>query len=194
MKKPTLMWLALVMVALLLGGCHPPNYNPPGGGNAAVWIEFPADGQILPNQVVPFVVYATDDGGVAGIRLEINGMSLPVQAPTRLSPDGYMVRLDQTWQPLPPVEGQIYPDSFDLRRICIHHFLHCLLPGRGESRNRVKPKRAIHCNNAHRHAALHHPAAGYANRHTHHDLCRVLGCTALCQCWRVYYPQLECFW
>jgi len=102
--RACLPWAA-ALALVLVSGCTPPNYNR-GSGNATVWIEFPPNGQILPDQPVAIVIYATDDGGVTGLSLKVNGMTLPVQAPTRLSPDGYMVRLDQTWYPLQPTQGQ----------------------------------------------------------------------------------------
>ena len=102
-------WVAVVVIALGLGGCEMPEGQSvaqiPESGDS-VWIEFPAEGQIVPNQVIPFVVYATSEGSVPAISLEVNGVALSTNQTASLDSDGSgrMARLDQVWQP--PAEGE----------------------------------------------------------------------------------------
>jgi hypothetical protein len=70
-----------------------------------VWIEFPYQGQILPNEVFSFVVYASSAGGVGSISLTINGQGLGTGDTNDHSQDGSMslVSVEPGWQP--PAEG-----------------------------------------------------------------------------------------
>ena len=80
--------------------------NPDAGG-ASVWIEFPLEGQALPEgAVVTFVIYASSAGGVEAISLTLNSEPMPPGTLKDLSNDGdgSMVRLEQTWQPPGPGE------------------------------------------------------------------------------------------
>jgi len=75
----------------------------PGGDYAGpeTWIEFPADGDILPMGEVTFTVYSAGQG-IGGIDLILNGAPLPPAAVTDLG--GSLVRVDSQW--LPPEEGE----------------------------------------------------------------------------------------
>ena len=68
---------------------------------AMVWIEFPYNGQILPNEAITLVVYASSAGGVAAISLAVNGQAQPAGSLTDHSTDGSMnlVSIEQAWQP-----------------------------------------------------------------------------------------------
>jgi hypothetical protein len=78
----------------------------PGTGGANVWIEFPLEGQLLPETATTFVVYASSAGGVEAITLSLNGEPMSAGSLKDLSNngDGSMVRLEQTWQPPGPGE------------------------------------------------------------------------------------------
>ena len=78
----------------------------PASGGDSVWIEFPFQGQTLPEGEITFVVYASSASGVGAINLAINGETLPAGSPTDLSKDGSgtVVRLEQVWQSTGPGE------------------------------------------------------------------------------------------
>ena len=75
------------------------------GDAGHVWIEFPYQGQTLPNEALTFVVYASSAGGVKSINLAINGQGLETGALTDHSMDSSMslVSVEPGWQP--PGEG-----------------------------------------------------------------------------------------
>ena len=75
--------------------------NAPASDGTRVWIEFPFQGQTMPQETITFVVYASSASGVEAINLAVNGEALPVGSPTDLSTDGSrsVVRLEQDWQP-----------------------------------------------------------------------------------------------
>ncbi|MFZ5908848.1 MAG: hypothetical protein ACOYYU_02385, partial [Chloroflexota bacterium] len=106
--RTCLLWMA-ALALVLASGCGSPMGPGQAGGpanEAAVWIEFPPAGETFPNQAIPLVAYATNEGEVAGIILAINGAGLPAGQMTSVSSDGSrrMARVDMTWQP--PAEGQ----------------------------------------------------------------------------------------
>jgi hypothetical protein len=103
--------MAIIAVTLLSSNCDglpvgqlPSSENNTGG--TQLWIEHPQNGQVLPNDKVTFVTYATAADGVSTIQLKLNGEALPVLAVEGLSSDGSnrMVRLEQEW--MPQAEGE----------------------------------------------------------------------------------------
>ena len=70
------------------------------------WIEFPADGDILPLGEFTFTVYSADSKGVVGVDLVLNGETLPAASVTALGDGGSstLVRVDPVWDP--PAKGE----------------------------------------------------------------------------------------
>ena len=70
------------------------------------WIEFPADGDILPLGELTFTVYSADPKGVVGVDLILNGAPLPPASVTALGDAGgsTLVRVDPVWDP--PAKGE----------------------------------------------------------------------------------------
>ena len=99
------LWILLLILSTLLSSCNLPA-NQISANGVTAWLEFPVDGQILPDREITFVVYATDPSGISGINIKVNGQTLPNSAVTSLAGDGSsrLVRLDQTW--LPSQEGE----------------------------------------------------------------------------------------
>jgi hypothetical protein len=125
-----LLTVLILLLTLLVGGCDgraaaplptltptpaaaavseagiPESLLNPDAGGASVWIEFPFQGQTLPDQPLTFVAYASSAGGVEGISLLVDGQVLMGGTLKDLSNDGdgSMVRLESTWQPPGPGE------------------------------------------------------------------------------------------
>ncbi|MBI9047340.1 MAG: hypothetical protein JEZ06_22825 [Anaerolineaceae bacterium] len=110
----------MVLLALLASGCSPttmpsqptdisipPTIEVPAellasiGSGANIWIEFPYNGQTLPDEELTFVVYATSSSGVDSIRLALNGEPFPTTTLNDLSSDGSksLASVEQTWKP-----------------------------------------------------------------------------------------------
>ncbi|MCD4674035.1 MAG: hypothetical protein K8R77_15335 [Anaerolineaceae bacterium] len=111
MKQKMRILLVIGVIGILLVGCDAiPDLATPGvegdTSGAQTWIEFPREGQVLPNEETTFMVYSTAADGVSSIGLKLNGEALPATGASGLSTDGSkrMVRLDQTW--IPPGEGE----------------------------------------------------------------------------------------
>jgi len=111
--KPAIKILSLILtISIILSGCDAipdvgtPNQIAGDTSGAQTWVEFPHDGQVLPNEETAFVVYSTAAEGAENIVLKLDGAVLPTGATESLSADGgrRMVRLDQKWTP--PHEGE----------------------------------------------------------------------------------------
>jgi hypothetical protein len=131
-KNLTLISVVLLLMALFISGCGgrsgaptetatptpasaglvvvedgiPDSLLAPASSGGGVWVEFPFEGQTMPEEPITFVVVASAAGGVEGISLAINGESLATGQINDISNEGdmSMVRLEQVWQP--PDQGQ----------------------------------------------------------------------------------------
>jgi hypothetical protein len=112
MKQSIKILPLILIVIIILAGCdaipqlEASNQLEGDVSGAQTWIEFPRDGQVLPNVETAFVVYSTAAEGAGNIVLKLDGAILPAGTTDSLSTDGSrkMVRLDQKWTP--PREGE----------------------------------------------------------------------------------------
>jgi len=108
--KPALMIAVLMTgIASLLSSCSTAGQPAPqhaATDGAKLWIEFPLEGQILPQEIVTVIVVGSAAQNASDIRLDINGVQQPAVAASSMSADGssQMIRLEQAW--IPPEQGQ----------------------------------------------------------------------------------------
>ena len=110
--------LALIFSMGIITGCDEVNLQgvtpeelpftpqPQGSQGAQAWIEFPQEGQILPNAPLPIVAYAADNQRVSLVSFQLNGSPLPAGPVKALGKGGSaeLVRRDYLW--LPEQEGE----------------------------------------------------------------------------------------